>query len=203
MGTFLPFKKGVQYVFDDNLSVQYQNKNILKMKKTIFVAILATTLFACKQNETKTETAASATASGSVTTTGPDVELMKKAAESWASGNWDAYLSCYADTARSIHNQWAVTTDTTVARKMTSFIDGFKKSREAMDGNVTINNSIYEVVTMADGSKYGHAWVDCSWKSKKGEISKTVIFNSYAIKDGKLTTEWPIYDTKEFSKLAN
>ena len=169
------------------------------MKKTFIVALLATTLFACSTPaETKVE---ATTGTTSVTTEGPDVELMKKAAESWASGNWDAYLSCYADTAISIHNAWAVTTDTTVVRKVSSYIDMFKKSREGMDGNVTINNSIYEVVTMADGSKYGHAWIDCSWKTKKGETSKTVIFSSYSIKDGKLTTDWPIYDNKEFDKL--
>ena len=143
------------------------------MKKTFFVALLATALFACSTPaETKVE---ATTGTTSVTTEGADVELMKKAAESWASGNWDAYLSSYIDT--------------------------FKKSREGMDGNVTIDNSIYEVVTMADGSKYGHAWLNCSWKTKDGGTSKTLIFNSYSIKDGKFTTEWPIYDTKEFDKL--
>ena len=169
------------------------------MKKTIFVAILATSLFACKAPAENNATTSTSTTS--VTTEGPDVELMKKAAESWASGNWDAYLSCYADTAISVHNTWAVTTDTAVTRKVSSYIDTFKKSREGMEGNVTINNSIYEVVTMGDGSKYGHAWLDCSWKTKDGGTSKTLIFNSYSIKDGKFTTEWPIYDTKEFDKL--
>lgn len=169
------------------------------MKKTFLVALLATTLFACSTPaETKVE---ATTGTTSVTTEGPDVELMKKAAESWASANWDAYLSCYADTAISVHNVWAVTTDTAVTRKVSSYIDTFKKSREGMDGNVTIDHSIYEVVTMADGSKYGHAWLDCSWKTKTGETSKTLIFNSYSIKDGKFTTEWPIYNTKEFDKL--
>ncbi len=170
------------------------------MKKTILVAIIATTLFACKQNETKTETAAAGTSA--VTTSGPDVDLMKKAAESWASGDWAGYLSCYADTALSVHNAWAVTTDTIIARKLPSYIDLFKKSRIPLEGNIKIDNSIYEVVTMLDGSKYGHAWIGVSWKTKTGVVSKTVIFNSYGIKDGKITYEWPIYDTKEFDKLT-
>ena len=175
------------------------------MKKTILAAIVATTLFACSTPaENKGEATASGTTqtagTGSVTTTGPDVELMKKAANAWATGDFDTYLSCYADTARSVHNAWA-SNDTTVAKKMSSFIGVFKKSREGMVGNVTINNSIYEVVTMPDGSKYGHAWVDCSWKTKDGGTGKSVIFNSYGIKDGKFTYEWPIYDTKDFDKL--
>jgi hypothetical protein len=170
------------------------------MKKTLLVALLATTLFACKQNETKTETATTGTSS--VTSTGPDVELMKKAQNAWATGDWDTYLSCYADTAVSVHNGWAASGDTTVAKKMSSYIPNFKKSRDAMDGNFSIDHTIYEVVTMADGSKYGHAWADISWKLKDGSVSKTVIFNSYGIKDGKITYEWPIYDTKEFNKLS-
>ena len=171
------------------------------MKKTFLVAMFATTIFACSTPaENKTDATSASTATGSVTTEGPEVDLMKKAAESWANANWDAYLSCYADTARSVHNAWA-SNDTTIAKKVSSHIDQFKKSREAMEGNVTINNSIYEVVTMPDGSKYGHAWLDISWKTKKGEIGKTVIFNSYGIKDGKFTYEWPIYDTKDFEKL--
>lgn len=171
------------------------------MKKTIIVAMFATTIFACSTPaEKKTETTSAPSTTGSVTTEGPEVDLMKKAAESWANANWDAYLSCYADTARSVHNAWA-SNDTTIAKKVSSYINQFKKSREAMEGNVTINNGIYEVVTMPDGSKYGHVWLDISWKTKKGEIGKTVIFNSYGIKDGKFTYEWPIYDTKDFEKL--
>ncbi|MFZ4103154.1 MAG: hypothetical protein ACOYKI_00345 [Sediminibacterium sp.] len=109
--------------------------------------MLATALFACSTPaENKVETSTGTT---SVTTEGPDVELMKKAAESWAIGNWEDYLSCFADTAISVHNTWAVTTDTAVVRKVSSYIDSFKKSRENMDGNVTIENSIYEVVTFA------------------------------------------------------
>ena len=169
------------------------------MKKTLLVVMIATSLFACNAPaETKTETAAS----GSVTSTGPDVELMKKAQNAWATGDWDTYLSCYADTAVSVHNGWAAAGDTSVAKKMSSFIPGFTKSRELMDGNFNLEHSIYEVVTMPDGSKYGHAWADISWKLKDGSVSKTIIFNSYGIKDGKITYEWPIYDTKEFNKLV-
>lgn len=172
------------------------------MKKRFLPFLLATLLVACSTpSDNKNDASVAASASeGTVTKSGPDVELIKKAAESWAKGDWDAYLSCYADTAVSVHNAWA-TNDTSVAKKMSSFIDLFKKSREYMDGNVKIENSIYEVITMSNGDKYGHAWVDCSWKVKKGGIGKTVIFNSFGIKDGKITYEWPIYNTKDFDAL--
>ena len=93
--------------------------------------------------------------------------------------------------------------DTTVGVKIPALIEGFKKQRELMDGNVTMGNSIIEVVTMPDGNKYGHVWVELSWKSKKGEVGKSVLFDSYGInKDGKISYEWPIYDTKDVVKLG-
>jgi hypothetical protein len=176
------------------------------MKKLVMPLIMATALFACSSGAdnsasgTASSTATATASAGSVTTSGPEVELMKTAGNAWATGDFDTYLKCYQDTARSVHNAWA-SNDTTVAKKMSSFIGRFKKSREGVVGNISIDHSIYEVVTMPDGSKYGHAWVDCSWKTKSGATSKTVIFNSYGIKDGKFTYEWPIYDTKEFDKL--
>jgi hypothetical protein len=176
------------------------------MKKLVMPFIMATALFACSTSgdtasgtASSTATAASAT-SGSVTTSGPDVELMKRAGQTWSTGDWAGYLACYADTAKSIHNAWAV--NSKEAKTMPALVEEFKKSRELMDGNVSIDNGIYEVITTADGTKYGHAWVELSWKTKKGGVGKTVLFNSYGIKDGKLLYEWPIYDTKDFAKLG-
>ena len=171
------------------------------MKKIALLFVTATTLFACVQTEIKTDSAAAA--AGTVTTSGPDVDLIKKSITAWADGDWTAYASTYADTARSVHNGWPSATDTTVGVKIPALIEGFKKQRELMDGNVTMGNSIIEVVTMPDGNKYGHVWVELSWKSKKGEVGKSVLFDSYGInKDGKISYEWPIYDTKDVVRLA-
>lgn len=138
-------------------------ENYKKMKKIVLLFLTASTFFACKTNEVKTETAASA--SGTVTTTGPDVDLIKKSITAWADGDWATYASTYADTAKSTHNAWPSATDSTVTVKIPALIEGFKKQRELMDGNVTMGNSIIEVVTMPDGNKYGHVWVELSWKS--------------------------------------
>ena len=167
------------------------------MKKIVLLFLTASTFFACKTDEVKTEGTASA--AGTVTTTGPDVDLIKKSITAWADGDWATYASTYADTAKSTHNAWPSATDSIVSVKIPALIEGFKKQRELMDGNVTMGNSIIEVVTMPDGNKYGHVWVELSWKSKKtGVVGKSVLFDSYGInKDGKISYEWPIYDTKD------
>jgi hypothetical protein len=71
------------------------------MKKTFFVALLATTLFACSTpGEKTTETAATS----SCVKEGPDVELMKKAITAYSAGDWATWSSTFSDTAKSWHN---------------------------------------------------------------------------------------------------
>jgi hypothetical protein len=128
--------------------------------------------------------------------------MLKKGTTAFANGDWATVASNYADTAKSYHNSWPSNTDTTVGVKIPVIIEVFKKQREFIDGNLTIGGTIYEVVTMPDGNKYGHSWVEMSWKSKKGVAGKVVVFNSFGInKDGKITYEWPIYDTKDVASL--
>jgi hypothetical protein len=172
------------------------------MKKIILCFLVSASLISCTNQEIKTEAKTETT--GSVTTTGPDVDLIKKSITAFADGDWATYASTYADTAKSYHNIWPSNTDTTVGVKIPVLIEGFKKQRELMDGKLTMGGTIFEVVTMHDGSKYGHVWVDFTWKNKKGEVGKSVLFDSYGInKDGKISYEWPIYDTKDVVRLGN
>ena len=175
------------------------------MKKLLLCILVSASLIACKNQETKTEskTETATETKGTVTTTGPDVELIKKCITAFANGDWATYASCYADTAKAFHNVWPSATDTSVGVKIPQLIEGHKKQREIADGNITLGETIYEVVTMPDGNKYGHLWVKMSWKLKNGAVGKTVLFNSYGInKDGKITYEWPIFDTKDVVRVA-
>lgn len=106
------------------------------MKKIVLLFLTATTMFACKPTEVKTETTTSAT--GTVTATGPDVDLIKKSITAFADGDWATYASTYADTAKSYHNIWPSNTDTTAGVKIPVLIEGFKKQRELMDGKLTM-----------------------------------------------------------------
>ncbi len=176
------------------------------MKKILLSLFVSASLIACTNQENKAETKVETiidSTKGSVTSTGPDVDLIKKCITAFANGDWATYASCYADTAKAFHNVWPLSTDTSLGVRIPQLIEGFKKQREIADGNITLGGTIYEVLTMADGNKYGHLWVEMSWKLKKGDVKKMVLFNSYGInKDGKITYEWPIYDTKDVVKVA-
>jgi hypothetical protein len=171
------------------------------MKKILLCFLVSASFIACTNQESKTEAKTETT--GTVTTTGPDVDMLKKGTTAFANGDWATVASNYADTAKSYHNSWPSNTDTTVGVTIPVIIEVFKNQRELIDGNLTIGGTIYEVVTMPDGSKYGHSWVEMSWTSKKGVAGKVIVFNSFGInKDGKITYEWPIYDTKDVATLG-
>ena len=170
------------------------------MKKLLLCFLVSASLIACTNQETKTEAKIETT--GSVTTTGPDVDLMKKSFTFFANADWTNLALCYADSAKAFHNVWPSKSDTTVGVNVQNIIERFKKQRELIDGNIELGKSIYEVVTMTDGKKYGNSWLEMSWTSKKGVNGKMVIFSSFGFnKDGKLTFHWPIYDTKDVVNL--
>ena len=170
------------------------------MKKILLCFLVSASLIACTNQETNTEVKTETT--GSVTTTGPDVDLMKNSFIYFANGDWTNLALCYADTAKAFHNVWASESDTTVGVNVKNIIEGFKMQRELIDGNIQLGKNIYEVQTLSDGKKYGHSWLEMSWTSKKGVTGKMVIFSTFGFnKDGKLTFHWPIYDTKDVVNL--
>ena len=166
------------------------------MKKTFFVALLATALFACSTPAEKTASAETDATASSCVKEGPEVDLMKKAITAYTAGDWATLSSCFSDTAKSWHN------NDTVATKMSDRIEMFKSQRESSGVVVDPGTPNYEVVTVPTtdeqykGIKWGHAWVRFKSTSKTGEVSSSLTFASFAIKDGKILWEQVIYDAK-------
>ena len=165
------------------------------MKKTILVAMLATTIFACSTPAEKPATEAAACTSSCVKE-GPEVDLINNVIKAYSAGDWTTLATYFADTAKSYHN------NDTVAMKMTDRIELFKKLRENIDGPVdpgTPNVEVATVETKGDqykGYKWGHAWINFKSKQKGGKLKSSLTFVSFAIKDGKILWEQVIYDTK-------
>jgi len=166
------------------------------MKKTILVAMFATTLFACSTPSEKTATTATDATASSCVKEGPEVDLMKKVVTSYSAGDWATLATCFSDTAKSWHN------NDTVAMNMTDRIEMFKQQRATTGDMVDAGTPNYEVVTVPttdsqyEGIKWGHAWINFKSTSKTGETSKSLTFVSFGIKDGKILYEQVIYDAK-------
>jgi hypothetical protein len=166
------------------------------MKKTILVALFATTLFACSTPAEKTASTTTDATASSCVKEGPEVDLMKKVVTAYSAGDWATMATCFSDTAKSWHN------NDTVAMNMSDRIEMFKQLRESTGDVVDAGTPNYEVVTVPttdaqyEGIKWGHAWINFKSTSKTGEVSKTLTFVSFAIKDGKILYEQVIYDAK-------
>ena len=166
------------------------------MKKTILVAMFATTLFACSTPSEKTATTETAATASSCVKEGPEVDLMKKVVASYSAGDWATMATCFSDTAKSWHN------NDTVAMNMTDRIEMLKQQRATTGNVVDAGTPNYEVVTVPstdgqyEGIKWGHAWINFKSTSKTGETSKSLTFVSFGIKDGKILYEQVIYDAK-------
>ena len=166
------------------------------MKKTILVAMFATTLFACSTPSEKTASTDAAATASSCVKEGPEVDLMKKVVASYSAGDWATMATCFSDTAKSWHN------NDTVAMNMSDRIEMFKQQRATTGDVVDAGTPNYEVVTVPttdsqyEGIKWGHAWINFKSTSKTGETSKSLTFVSFGIKDGKILYEQVIYDAK-------
>jgi hypothetical protein len=166
------------------------------MKKTLLLAVLATSLFACSTTTEKKESTEGAASASSCVKEGPEVDLIKKTITAYSSGDWATLATCFSDTAKSWHN------NDTAAMKMSDRIELFKKNRENIDGAVDPGTPNIEVVTVPTtdeqykGIKWGHAWINFKSKLKGGVPKSNLTFVSFAIKDGKIIWEQVIYDTK-------
>ncbi|MEI6587106.1 MAG: hypothetical protein WCL56_13530 [Sediminibacterium sp.] len=166
------------------------------MKKLMMPLLMATVLFACSTPADKAVPAETDATASSCVKEGPEVDLMKKAITSYASGDWAAAASCFSDSATSSHN------NDTVSMKMSDRIELFKKQRASTGVVVDAGTPNLEVVTVPTtneqykGIKWGHAWITFKNTSKTGEVKKSLTFAMFAIKDGKIIHEQVIYDTK-------
>jgi hypothetical protein len=95
------------------------------MKKIILCFLVSASLIACTNQDSKTEAKTETT--GTVTTTGPDVDMLKEGTTAFANGDWATVVSNYADTAKSYHNIWPSNTDTTVGVTIPVIIEVFNK----------------------------------------------------------------------------
>lgn len=166
------------------------------MKKIILVLswLFAMTVIGCKYLESKQAEPAT-TPQATMSTSGPDVDLLKKLMGAFAAGDWATYRSCFVDTAVTYYNNWPL--DASAAKvPVDSVVANHKAGRENLWDGMSINEPIYEVVSDGSGNTYGHVWAKLSTKKRKkgGEPVEVTVFGSYGIKEGKITYEWVIFD---------
>ncbi|MDP6202481.1 MAG: hypothetical protein QF616_09670 [Candidatus Marinimicrobia bacterium] len=124
---------------------------------------------------------------------GPEINLIKKAVQHFTKGELKAYRACFTDSATFVHNQWGNDNP----QSIDELVKIHQEAKDQRKGDIEILNQIYEVVTVPNGSKYGHGWFEFSSENKTGDKLVNTVFVSWGFKDDKLAWEWAIYNTAD------
>ena len=155
------------------------------MKKNIIISIIVLLFISCAQNKETDKKDLSG-----FTFEGPEIDLIKKAVQHFTKGELDAYRSCFSDSATFVHNRWGNDN----SQPIDELVKIHQTAKDQRKGDIEILNEIYEVVTIPNGSKYGHGWLEFSSENKTGEKFVNTVFVSWGFDDDKLAWEWAIYD---------
>ena len=112
--------------------------------------------------------------------------------ESYAKGDFKRFRSYFSDDAKVVHNQWGPAAQ---GISIDELIETHKKHHATLAKPVELLNSIYEVVTLPNGSKHAHGWLNMRNTTKSGEVTDTNVFVAFGVgDDGKATYEWALFD---------
>ena len=118
--------------------------------------------------------------------------LIRNIVESYAKGDFERLRSYFSDDAKVVHNQWGPDAEGITIQEL---IETHKKHHATLAKPIEILNSIYEVVTLPNGGKHAHGWINMRNTTKSGEVTDTNVFVAFGIgNDGKATYEWALFD---------
>ena len=167
-------------------------KGILRLGVTI---MLAGGLAACDSTQ-KTDAPADATTEAPASKaafiqSGDGVALMRKAMQDFASGDIDAYRACFTEDANFCHNAWGEWESIDV------LADRHRAFHEELSGPIEITNLIVEMVTLDNGSKHAHAWLNFKAPLKDGTVDETFAIVAMGVNEDetKLKYTWAASDS--------
>jgi len=121
---------------------------------------------------------------------GPEVDMMKKADAAYYSGDWSTLKSLYADTAKVIVNRWGQA-DMTVDQMIDGFKTGLTNYTEYKQGE----QAFYNMTVADDGTTYVNSWQEWIGKHQNGKEVRTVVQITAQVAGGKFVWAGFIYDT--------
>lgn len=144
------------------------------MKKVCVFLLLAFAFTACQKKQYFTES--------------PEIELVKKGADSYLKADWAALSSLYADTAKVIMNSWTKTM--TVAE----FIEAEKQGVANYTSYKIEDGAIYESVITDKGESWVHTWLGHTATLKNGKTVTGVVHIATQVLNGKVVFQVFVFD---------
>jgi len=133
----------------------------------------------------------------SVTNEGDQISSLKNLIASFTAGDWDTYRSHFTEDANVVHNAWWNDEDASIS--IDEMLTQHIWNRENLFASLSVNDGIYEIITLEDGSQFGHVWIEFTSKGYNSDEEIKVPVNlSFAMSDNKVNFEWGFYDTSKF-----
>lgn len=113
--------------------------------------------------------------------TSTEIDLAKQVDNAFAAGDWTAFRSAFADTAKIwVNTSWdqpSLSPDTLTA--------GYRTAREGMT-EAKLTKSVYEMIVTDDGDHWVHRWGVWEAKLANGKSSSWSSNASFLVSDGQI-----------------
>ena len=167
------------------------------MKKILFSLVILSSLVACESKTEKTATAVPTDATGYILASSENINMVKKALDAGLISDSAVIMSIYADTAAVYDNM-----------NKQSIVENLKMGAIFKAKGITVKlekiNDIFETVGLKPDdfgiSNYVNVYFNASFTKGTQKIV-TRINAVFAIKDGKVVTEWDTYDSAPIAEL--
>lgn len=148
------------------------------MKKLILLGLTLILFTACQNKETVRYTAIS-----------PEIDVAKAAIKDYQDGNWERWMSHYADTAQVFHNTVVPASPKELQEALTSVIERLS------DYGFSDKDIFYEMIIDDKGDKWVYFWG--TWEATVAQSNKKLVLPvhlAFKFVDNKIVREYGYYD---------
>lgn len=157
------------------------------MKNLVFVCLTIVFLSACKDSAPPRYASAS-----------PEIDVVKALLKDYEEGNWEGWMSHYADTAKLHHNSKEPSTAAQIRDGLSGILDNVSNYDFEDDDN------FFEMVVDDDGEKWVNFWGN--WEGTLSANNKTMsipVHLTLQFVDGKIVEEHAYYDLSKYLTEMN
>ena len=131
------------------------------------------------------------------TKTSPEIDVVKALIKDYHNGNWEAWATHYADTAKIYHNTWK---NGTTPKETLETLKAILSNTSSYHFVEEEDLPWYEMVTNDNGNTWVYFWGN--WEGTLAANNKKIeipVHLSYRFADGKIAREEGFYNLSEFT----
>ncbi len=155
------------------------------MKKLILLGLTVVLFTACQKQEVR------------FTTTSTNIDVVKKSLSDYHAGDWDAWKTNYADTAKIYHNNWKTAA---TPEELSEGLKGILANTSKYHFDEGEDDIFYEQTIDDKGLTWVNFWGN--WRgtlAANGQEIEIPVHLSCMMVDGKITTEYGFYNLAEIN----